>query len=184
MVECLLEWSLQLLLRGTLPHNTAQELVQSLASLQIPEKSEASDRERPFCDTASKDWPSQPSEGQKLTLSTTVTRSTSILQDSMKSQTLQHPTWILYVEVAHLYNPVLPLCSHCNNIQTHEVHVQLISNTHVNCIKAMHFLEVTRYLHIRKNCFTVSISWKLIGANKKPRKTQTHPVKISRPYKS
>lgn len=42
-------------------------------SLQIPEKREASDRERPFWDTASRDWPSQPSERQKLTLSTTIT---------------------------------------------------------------------------------------------------------------
>lgn len=48
------------------------------SSLQIPEKREASDRERPFWDTASRDWPSQPSERQKLTLSTTITTGTNI----------------------------------------------------------------------------------------------------------
>lgn len=50
----------------------------NLLSLQIPEKREASERERPFCDTASREWPSQPSERQKLTLSTSICTITDI----------------------------------------------------------------------------------------------------------
>lgn len=66
------------------PHHHSKQSVCSggasppASSLQIPEKREASDRERPFWDTASRDWPSQPSERQKLTLSRTVTTSTNI----------------------------------------------------------------------------------------------------------
>lgn len=60
--------------------------LRNLPSLQIPEKREASDRERPFCDTASRECPSHPSERQKLSLSTTITTNTDIFQLATKIQ--------------------------------------------------------------------------------------------------
>lgn len=127
------------------------------SSLQIPEKREASDRERPFWDTASRDWPSQPSERQKLTLSTSITSHTDIstLRRAVPQchrRKKKHCT-VYCTDTVHVEIMQIKLCS--SKITTHvwicalqywdmqlHTHTKYMhtqnSTTHVKRIKALH----------------------------------------------
>lgn len=113
--------------------------LQSLVSLQIPEKREASDKERPFWDTASRDWPSQPSERQKLTLSTAVTTGKQIQHSSWavgqthRQTKRKDPALRQYVEVMQLQSPKI---QHIDTVR-HRMYTYICPTTHVNCVKAM-----------------------------------------------
>lgn len=129
-----LEQSHWLPLRRTRPQWTVCMKLGRLAhqfSLQIPEKREASDRERPLWDAASRDWPSQPSERQKLKLSRTITTHISALL-VVVCQHKRHTycmTTMLYVVLTAESCLILRLCNRQHICTTSRLQTMFRSNT-------------------------------------------------------